>query len=126
VATVTACPHCKAQIRGYYYVDGGVVFNRGTPVYSFCHECGSPYPWTEAKVKAARDMADELDELSQEDRDRLKGTLDDLIRNTPQTEVAAIRFKKILAKLGKEGTGAMRDIVVDIASEVAKKPLLGG
>jgi hypothetical protein len=70
-------------------------------------------------------MADELDELSQEDRDRLKGTLDDLIRNTPQTEVAAIRFKKTLAKLGKEGAGAMRDIVVDIASEVAKKALLG-
>lgn len=125
VATITVCPKCNSDIRGHYHVDG-VVSVVETPVYSFCHECGNPYPWAEAKIKAARDMADELDELSPEDRERLKGTLDDLIRNTPQTEVAATKFKKILTKVAKGSATAMRDIVVNVASETAKKLLLGG
>jgi hypothetical protein len=124
-STITACPKCNAGIRGYYYASGVLTLGE-TPVYPFCHECGSAYPWTEAKIKAARDMADELDELSQEERERLKGTLDDLTRNTPQTEVAVVRFKKLMTKAGKAGANAMRDIVVNIVSEAVKKALLGG
>lgn len=122
--TITACPACKAPIRGYYYIEGVISIDEPS-VHPFCHNCGNEYPWAAAKIKAARDMADELDELSVDERERLKGTLDDLIRNTPQTEAAAVRFKKLLTKVGKGAAGAMRDIVVDIASEAAKKALLG-
>lgn len=124
VATITACQRCKADIRGEYHAEG-VFSTRNAAVHSFCHECGEAYPWAAAKIKAARDMADELDELSAEEKERLKGTLNDLIRTTPQTEIAVVRFKKLLAKAGNAGANAMRDIVVDLASEAAKKLLLG-
>ena len=87
----------------------------------FCPDCGKPYPWTEAKLKAAQELADELDNLSPEERDLLKKSLDDIMLDTPQTIVAATRFKKIAAKAGKATVKELRKLVVDIASETAKK-----
>ena len=65
---------------------------------SFCHECGHAYPWVGKRLQAAKDLADELDELSDEEKQKLKATLDDLIPDTPQTEVAGTRFKKIMRR----------------------------
>jgi len=99
------------------------------PLPSCCPDCGKPYPWTEAKLKAARELADELDNLSPEERDLLKKSLDDIMLDTPQTIVAATRFKKIAAKAAKTGKATvkeLRKLVVDIASETAKKIILEG
>ena len=91
---------------------------------SFCHDCGKPYPWTEAKLKAARELTDLLENLSPEERDILKKTFDDIIRDTPQTAVAATKFKRIAAKVGKVAAEQLRQLIVDIASETAKKIIL--
>ena len=93
------------------------------PLPSFCPDCGKPYPWTEAKLKAAKELADELDNLSLEECELLKKSLDDIIvmEDTPQTPVAATRFKKLVAKAGQVAAQGFRDILVDIASETAKK-----
>ncbi len=91
------------------------------PLPIFCPDCGKPYPWTEAKLKAAQELADGLDNLSKEERDILKKSLDDIVRDTPQTVVAATRFKKIVAKAGKVAADGFRDILVDVLSEAAKK-----
>lgn len=118
--TITKCVNCAAPIRGYYHVPG--VFGpdpRVAPAY--CHNCGKPYPWTEAALMAARDLSDDLDELSNEDKGKLKGTLDDLVKDSPQTAVAAERFKRLLAKAGKSAPEAFRQILVDVVSETAKK-----
>ena len=123
--TISACPKCGERIRGIYFARGALTV-ASVPVRSFCHECGNAYPWTEAKLSAAREMADELDELSDEEKEQLKGSFDDLVRDTPRTEVAATRFKKLMAKVGKEAAKSMRDILVDIASETAKKAIFGG
>jgi len=88
---------------------------------SFCPDCGKPYPWTEAKLKAAQELSDELDNLSSEERNLLKKSLDDIVRDTPQTTVAATRFKKLVAKAGKVAADGFRDILVDVLSEAAKK-----
>ena len=88
---------------------------------AFCSSCGKPYPWTEAKLKAAKELSDEIEDIDTEEREILKKSLDDIIRDTPQTPVAATRFKNIISKVGKPIAGAIRDIVVDIASEAAKK-----
>jgi len=117
--TITNCQNCNSPVRGYY-LGGGISFSPYTPP-SFCPECGRPYPWTEAKLKAAQDLSDELDNLTPEERSLLKRSLDDIVRDTPQTTVAATRFKKLIAKVGKPAAGALRDILVDIASEAAKK-----
>ena len=96
------------------------------PLPIFCPDCGKPYPWTEAKLKAAKELADELDELTPEERELLKKSLDDIMLDTPQTIVAATRFKKIAAKAGKATVKELRKLVVDIASETAKKIILEG
>jgi len=88
---------------------------------SFCPECGKPYPWTEAKLKAAQELSDELDNLSLEERSLLKKSLDDIVRDTPETTVAATRFKRLVAKAGQVAADGLKDILVDIASETAKK-----
>lgn len=64
--------------------------------------CGLAYPWMDKRLHAAKELTEELDELSDEEKDKLKASLDDLVRDTPQTEVAATRSKKILHKVGKD------------------------
>ena len=136
--TIINCPKCNAPIRGYYHETHGAYEEIDTMVneisnpppetildYSkprgFCPDCGKAYPWTEAKLKAAKELSDELDNLSAEERDLLKKSLDDIVRDTPQTTAAATRFKKIVSKAGKVAANGLRDIIVDIASETAKK-----
>jgi len=96
------------------------------PLPSFCPDCGKPYPWTEAKLKAARELTDLLEGLSTEECEILKKGFDDIMLDTPQTTVAATRFKKIAAKVGKIAAKQLRKLAVDIASETAKKIILEG
>ncbi len=126
-ATKTKCDKCNTEIRGSYEVPNVAVIGPGmqTPP-SFCHNCGQAYPWAKKRLQAAKDLADELDELSDEEKQKLKASLDDLIRDTPQTEVAGTRFKKIMRKVGKESYSAMKELMIGIASETAKKALFGG
>src|SRR5712692_2606468 len=81
-------------------------------VYSFilCHRCGTPYPWTEKGITAARELISEAENFKPEQRESLSKSLDDLIRDSPGTQVAAIRFKKFISKAGKETADALRKI----------------
>jgi hypothetical protein len=118
--TITECQNCKNPIQGKYHMPN---FVGGEPMSApaFCPNCGNPYPWTEAKLKAARELVLEFDGLDNTEKEALSRSLDDLVRDTPSTPVAATRFKKLAVKIGKEGAGALKDIVVDILSETAKK-----
>ena len=118
--TITACPKCNRNVRGY---SEGYMSTTGLPVPAFCHACGQPYPWTEKKLAAARELAEEIEGLNLEEVETLKGSLDDLIRETPKTPVAAVRFRKLLAKAGAHTAQTFRDILVDIVSEAAKKAI---
>ena len=101
-----------------------VTFNyTDLPLPIFCPDCGRPYPWTEAKLKAAQELSDELDNLSPEERSLLKKSLDDIVRDTPQAPVAVTRFKRLVTKAGKPAADAFRDILVDILSEAIKKSI---
>jgi hypothetical protein len=125
-STIMECQNCKTPIRGDYHVDGILDLTGSAPVApSFCHECGKAYPWTERKLEAAWELADELDELSNEEKEKLKQNLNELIRDTPKTEVAATRVKKILTKIGKESFSAMKSILLELATEAVKKTLFG-
>ena len=114
--TIINCPNCNTPIRGYYhkvdraYEELDTMVNEilnpppettldYTTVRSFCPDCGKPYPWTEAKLKAAQELADSLEDLSPEEREILKKSFDDIIRDTPQTVVAANKFKMLVAKV---------------------------
>jgi hypothetical protein len=121
--TISACKDCKSSIRGNYDVPRVISIGETYSLPRFCHSCGQGYPWTAARLRAASDLADELEGLSVDDRELLKKSLEDLVRDSPATELAAVRVKRTLLKAGKTGADAIRSIVVDILSEAAKKAL---
>jgi hypothetical protein len=116
--TLTACPECNADIRGHY----SGVFSFYRPP-AFCHECGKAYPWTAGRLQAARDLTAEMEKLDSGEREALSKSLDDLVRETPQTPVAVTRFKKLMAKVGSVGAENFKKILVEVATEAVKKQL---
>ena len=122
--TIMNCPSCQSPIRGQYHVTGVIgAFDYFAP--SFCHDCGKPFPWTEAALSAAKELVAEIEGLSDDERATLGGTFSDLINDTPFTPVAETRYKKIMRKVGKESYDAMRSILTDIVSETVKKTIFG-
>ena len=122
--TIMACPSCQTAIRGFYHVPGVIGFAE-YDAPAFCHKCGKPFPWTTARLRAAEELADELDGLTPDDREFLKKSLHDLVRETPKTRVAETRFKKIMRKAGRDGYEGMKALLSDIVSEVVRKTIFG-
>jgi hypothetical protein len=113
------------DINGHYVPPGVTgVGGRYSPP-SFCTECGKPYPWTERRLAAARELADELEDVEPQDRERLKTAIDQVAAGGPLSEAAAVRVKKMLAGASTAVGRALWKITVDVASEAAKKILLG-
>lgn len=92
-------------------------------VPNFCHACGRPYEWTVRQVQAAKDLADEIEGIEDAEREKAKESFIDLTSDTPQTTVAAARIKKLMAKAGPAIGSGLREIVVSIATDAAKKSL---
>lgn len=122
-STITACPSCHTPIHGYYHVPGVISLGFEYSPPSYCHKCGAPYPWTEARLQAARELADELDDLTPEEREALKGSLDDLVADTPRTALAATRFKKLVSKAGPAVADGFKEMLIEIVTESAKRLL---
>jgi hypothetical protein len=122
--TITECPSCKAKIRGYYHVPGVIAMTRYDRP-SYCHNCGSPYPWTKGALEAASEMADLLDELSKEEKLELKKSIEELVSDSPKAEVAVIRFKKLMKKAGSEAATSMKSVIISVLSEAIKRSLFG-
>ena len=120
--TVTTCESCSAPIRGSLT---GVLSTDYSPP-SFCHSCGRPYPWTDARLNAAKELSEEIEGLTPEERNILKRSLDDIVRDTPHTTVAATRFKRLAVKSGKATAEGFRNILIDVVSETAKKIIWPG
>lgn len=123
-ATIVSCPSCNEGIRGHHHVPGIIRLSQYTaPAY--CHKCGNPFPWTAAGLTAAEELADELEGLTEEERESLKKSLNDLICETPSTRVAEVRFKRIMKKAGRDGYDSMRSILTGIISEAVRKTVFG-
>jgi hypothetical protein len=119
--TITQCQKCDKPIRGG--IVGAIPSIHEEPSPPFCRECGAAYPWTEASLSAARELIRELEKLNDNERGILSRSLDDLVRETPNTPVAILRFKQLVSKAGTEAAGALRSILVQIAVESAKQQI---
>jgi hypothetical protein len=123
---ITTCPSCAAPIHGHYVPPGisgvGGLFKS---LGSYCHQCGKPYPWTVEKLEAAKGLAEELENVTAEDREKLKVAIDDLAAGGPRAEAAAARIKRMLGKASTAVGQALWKISVEVASEAAKKILTG-
>ena len=123
--TIIACANCGAKLRGQLRDDDWAGLRRySLPAY--CRACGKPYPWTEAGLRAARELADELDELSAHEREQLKLSLEDLVSDSPRSGLAVVRFKKLVAKAGQEAAQAMKQILVSLVTEAVRYQIWPG
>ncbi len=124
--TIDTCPACKKPIKGDYKSPGVLVLGMGqSPAPSFCQECGKSFPWTERRLAAAKELADELDGLTDDDKLKLRGALDDLVKEGPKVEPAKLRFKQIMKKVSREGYDMMKSVVTDLVSESVRKAIYG-
>lgn len=122
--TITVCESCNAPVRGEYHVPGVIsLFSYHAPAY--CYNCGNAYTWTKRGLEAASKLADEIDELTDDEKAQLKNSLPDLIKDSANTTVAENKFKKIMKKVSAEGYTAMKGILINVVSEAVKKTLFG-
>jgi len=93
------------------------------PPEPFCHQCGAGYPWTESRLSAARELVREMERLNDNEKGMLSRSLDDLVRETPNTPVAVLRFKQLASKAGDAVSEAFKSILVDVIVESAKRQI---
>ena len=107
---ISKCPKCEEPIRGshtsYPSRDGGT---------SYCHACGAAYPWTEARLDAAGELAAMDESLSDTERELLRENFPFLGSDNPRVEVAAVQVGRILAK----AEPAVRRGLLEIAKSFA-------
>jgi len=123
---ITKCPNCNANIRGKKHIRDvtSITNSRVFPLTKpdqFCYNCGKPYPWLESKIKTAQELAHEIKNLSEEDINILTDSINDIVVDTPKSQLSASRFTNILSKTGKNVINAFRDLLIDVVSETAKK-----
>lgn len=119
--TITQCPSCQTNIRGYYDIPGAIIESRYTPP-AYCYSCGKPFPWTEERLSAARELI-QMSDILEEQKADLEKDLVALMVETPRTKVAVAKIGAFLRRTSREVASAMRDILVDIACETVRKQL---
>ena len=125
--TITTCVQCANRIRGRW-VTSWQSTGELRPLFnppSFCHKCGKPYPWTEMKEKAAEEIILQIDGLSDNEKQDLVNSISDITTDTPNTEIAANKFKTAIGKVSDQAKVIFYKLIVDISSETAKKLIKG-
>ena len=118
--TIKACPECQASIHGHYH-SSGVISISETPVPNNCYNCGTAYPWRQAAIANAIEVL-EMD-LTGQDAMEMPDLVRAIALETPRAEIAALKLKRMLPKLGKATYDVAIKVISDLASETAKKTL---
>lgn len=120
--TYSLCSNCQQSIRGIIKLDGVI----GSPSYNkpyYCHACGTPYPWTQKLLDNAVELVSLDDELDNTSKELIKSAIPDLLVETPTTPIAAAKYKKGMSNAGQIVKDSMRQFLLDVACEIAKKLL---
>jgi hypothetical protein len=120
--TISECQYCHAPIRGRLY-DGEILIRPRYQKDMYCYECGKPYPWTEAIIKASTDLLWMDEDLSSDQKEILKNAIPDLIVEAPATPVAVASYKKYISKASDYISNALYQLLVDVVSESVKQSL---
>lgn len=120
--TYSICNQCKAPIRGILEVTDVIGYrNYDKPFY--CYECGSPYPWTLKILDSAVELVSLDDELDKPSKELIKNAIPELLIDTPTTPLAAAKYQKGISRAGQIVKDSMRQLLIDVVSETAKKIL---
>lgn len=116
--TIRACPKpgCEGRIIGKESYEMCPIVEDMNEPPGFCHDCGAAYPWTDRKKAALAEAIDELDQLPESDREKLKQSIPDVIQDTPKTQTAAARFTRAISAAGQFGGKMLSDVMTNVAT----------
>jgi hypothetical protein len=122
--TTMKCLKCGKPIKGYYHVEGVFGFSSTYKVPKFCDNCGESFPWTETKLNTTKGLIDLIETLTSEEQNDFKITVEHLVRDTAETALSKIKFKKYIQKADSEMTNGIKEILRDLVSEETQKGIL--
>ena len=120
--TISKCPSCGSAIRGAY--DNTYDFGLDYKCPSYCYSCGNPYPWTKSQIEAVTELLVLDQQLSVDKKEYISSNINSLTNDAPKTKAVATKVKLYLSEAATTGN-AIKDILVDILSETAKKIIFG-
>ena len=106
---------CGEPIRGGLH---GVCGGYSRPAH--CTGCGAQHIWTKRQAEAIRDFVSELEQLDDEQKRLFCDVIPDLLVETPQSDVAALRTWKLMEKLPP----AVKKIFVTLLENAAVSAVL--
>lgn len=121
--TIQKCPDCETFIRGHFHVEGVIGLGSVWTPPNHCHACGKPYPWTQAKLDAAKEMAEAIEELTEHERDVIAELMPHIIEETPRTKPAGFKLAAIVGKLSGPAKEAFKGLLNEIAIDAGKSSL---
>lgn len=122
--TYSLCVNCKTPIRGLSKIEGPIInTNRIYKKPSYCHNCSSPFPWTQKILDNAIELVSLDDELDAHSKELIKNAIPELLIDSPVTPVAITKYQKGISKSGQLLKNTMRQLLVDVVSETTKKIL---
>ena len=119
--TYSYCEKCKAPIRGHYEVSGIVDLTGRYDKPYYCYNCGAPYPWTQRILDNAVELLSLEDELDEQTKQIIKEAIPTLMIESPDTPIAAAKFKNGMDKASQFAKNLFYQLLVDVISETAKK-----
>ncbi|MDA3945788.1 MAG: DUF2321 domain-containing protein [Helicobacteraceae bacterium] len=123
--TITSCQKCNTPIRGKYHASGMIIVGFQYIPPSYCHNCGSAFPWLQTALDSATELLDFDEQINAEDKELLINSMKEISKDSPRTELNALKIKKLAKKLGADTYDAFIKIAVDVGTEIAKKALMG-
>ncbi|HCE12447.1 MAG TPA: DUF2321 domain-containing protein [Enterococcus sp.] len=121
---ICTCQECNSPIDGQIlYRENMYPIEDDPSVPNFCRHCGMPYPWTVSIMKNTIELLNLDNSLSNIQIESVEKSIPDLLVDTPRTKVAAVKFKQILSGTGSIVKEGLRELLVDVVSETAKKIL---
>lgn len=119
-ATITTCSNCNSSINGYNSNDSWSKMDVKYYVRpNYCHECGSPYPWTENAMHQSLLVIEEDQNLTSDEITKMKQSITNLVKGKESPS----RFKSFLQMVTAGTAQTLRDILVNILSEAISKSI---
>ncbi len=122
---IRKCPKCESPIKGNYVDNNEILNSKFFKLPKYCDSCGTPYPWIQSKIDAVESVLKDTKKLNQKEKQEFENYIPDLIINTPKTEIASLKAKNLMEKVGPVLSDMLKNILIDIVLEVVKKTIWG-